>query len=119
MEGLDVVSIKLADVMLCEVASPTQMGATEADVVQKAALRGGPWRDGHGANAMAMFVWVGRQICWQMIYRIPRQVTEARRCVVMSFSQRWRVGLRQKKTLNPVGEKRDISSPGSDRFKRT
>lgn len=38
--------------------------------------------------------------------------------VVMSFSQRWRVGLRQKKTLTPVGEKRDISSPGSDHFKK-
>ena len=77
VEGLDVVSTKLADVMLCEVASPTQMGATEADVIQKAALRGGPWRDGHGANAMAMFVWVGRQTRWQMTHRIPRQVTGA------------------------------------------
>ena len=75
VEGLDVVSIKLADVMLCEVASPMQMRVIEADVVQKAALRGGPWRDQHGANAMAMVVWVGRQTCWQMTRRITRQVT--------------------------------------------
>lgn len=73
-EGFDVVGWKVADLTLVEVASPKRVGATAAEVVQKAALRGGPWQDGRGANAMAMCVWVGRQLVWQLTHQVDRRV---------------------------------------------
>lgn len=76
-KGFDVVGRKAADLTLVEVASPKQVGATAADVVQKAALRGGPWQDGRGTNAMAMCVWVGRQLCWQLTHQVDRKASGA------------------------------------------
>lgn len=77
VDGVDVVRWKLADLTLCEVASPAQVGPTGQDVVQKAALKGGPWQDGRGTNAVAMCVWVGRKTCWQLSHQIDREVLGA------------------------------------------
>lgn len=64
---------KLADLTLSVAGGPERVGPAEGDAVQKAALNGGPWRDGQGVNAVAMCVWVGKQPCWQLMHQVDRQ----------------------------------------------
>ena len=71
-EGRDRISWKQADLTLDEVEAPKQGGPTEADAMQKAVLRGGPWGNERGANAMAMCVWMGKQPWWQLSHQIDR-----------------------------------------------
>lgn len=71
-EGFDVVTWKLADMTLDEVKSVQQIGPSEADVVQKALLKGKPWQDAYGTHRVMMCVWVGWHTCWELGHLIDR-----------------------------------------------
>lgn len=71
-EGFDVVTRKLADLTLGEVKAGKQVGPSEADVVQKAVLKGEWWQDAYGRNRVTVCGWVGWQTCWQLAHQVER-----------------------------------------------
>ncbi len=71
VEGVgDIVGVKLVDLLIEEVRAPVMVEKSEAEAVQKVGLNGGPWKDGLGMHAVAISVWVGRQLCWQQLHRV-------------------------------------------------
>lgn len=70
-----VVGEKLADLTIGEVRAPERVGGPSGsgtEVVQRVGLNAGPWRDGRGANALAVCVWVGRRVGWTAMRLVER-----------------------------------------------
>lgn len=76
----DAVGEKLADLTMGEVRAPERVGGSSGssewgwgtEVVQRVGLNGGPWRDGRGAHALAVCVWVGRRVGWTAMHLVER-----------------------------------------------